>query len=97
MKIADLPFIGHSDAYKQMTGQVICSATYDSMGIVENVTVQWEGGDVIGISNDFIDNHDPRWVQIDDTTGIITLCQFKLEAFAYVPGTHGLWLARKIE
>lgn len=85
-----------SELYKQITGNIVIKRS--EMGGVITNTATWEGGDVVGISGDFIDaitNNEYQDLNASKHGSYVTICNFTVKIFDYHEPT-GLYLARKV-
>lgn len=76
---------------KSITGRINISAVYGADG-VDGVTASWEGGDIVGVTKEFLEGSDPEFVQQEGD--IITICQFRLQL---IGGNANMYLAQRID
>lgn len=74
-----------------ITGSIRVNIASDDNG-ASQITASWEGGDIVGISEEFLEYADPKFIQREGD--LITICQFHLRL---IGGDGRTYLAQRIE
>lgn len=84
-----------SEIYKQITGNIVIKRS-EMAGVITN-TATWAGGDVVGISGDFINaiTNNEQDLNASKHGSYITICDFTVKIFDYHEPTD-LYLAKKV-
>lgn len=75
-----------------ITGDVVCTGFYNDNGDTVDVTAEWRGGDVVGISDALLAYSDERWIRREGD--IIHICQFRVRVFDH---WGDVWYAQRID